>query len=128
MEESELKTISFKVSGADAEVIDRAVRESGLSRSDYIRQRLLSDPQHTDNSAGKANPQDPVVLLQELLFGTKRMHEAIYQLAEQSGAFTDEQLDAVQAESLQAGIDYLKDLDAHICRNRQRVGFEQGTK
>jgi hypothetical protein len=56
------------------------------------------------------------------------MHEALYQLAEQSKAFTDEQLDAVQAEALQAGIDYLKDLDTHIARNRQRVGFGQAAE
>jgi len=68
------------------------------------------------------------VLLQELLFGTKRMHEALYQLAERSKAFTDEQLDTVQAESLQAGIDYLRDLGTHIVRNRQRAGFEQAVE
>ena len=129
MEEKDRRMLNFVVSVEEAMSIDSAAREAGLSRSDYIRKRLLS-PVKTESVsfAEKNNQQDPVVLLRELLFGTKRMHEALYQLAEQSKAFTDEQLDAVQAEALQAGIDYLKDLDTHIARNRQRVGFGQAAE
>jgi hypothetical protein len=127
MEEKDRRMLNFVVSIEEAMSIDSAAREAGLSRSDYIRKRLLS-PVKTVDFAEKNNQQDPVVLLRELLFGTKRMHEALYQLAEQSKAFTDEQLDAVQAEALQAGIDYLRDLDTHIARNLERVGFGLATE
>lgn len=126
MEEKDRRMLNFVVSVEEAMSIDSAAREAGLSRSDYIRKRLLSPVViQPESIGGKINQRDPIVLLQELLFGTKRMHEALYQLAEQSKAFTDGQLDAVQAEALQAGIDYVRDLDTHIALNRQRVGLGQ---
>ena len=42
MEDSELEKITFKVSVEDKKTIDNSAREAGLSRSDYIRQRLLN--------------------------------------------------------------------------------------
>jgi Ribbon-helix-helix protein, copG family len=41
MDENELKSITFKVSSEEAENIDNAARQAGLSRSEYLRQRLL---------------------------------------------------------------------------------------
>ena len=42
-----------------------------------------------------------------------------------SGMFTDEQLDETETKSLEAGIDYLKGLDASIARHRQQIGLEK---
>ena len=55
MDDNELKT-HFQVSSEEAEAIDSAAREAGLSRSDYIRQQLLNPQQDLE---ARRKPGDP---------------------------------------------------------------------
>ena len=63
------------------------------------------------------------MLLHEILYAIQLTHKAIYQLAQHSGAFSEQQLDDTEAESLKAGGEYLKELDERIARHRQQIGL-----
>jgi hypothetical protein len=124
MDENDLKPISFRTSAEELETIDRAARDNGLSRAEYIRQRLLNvSSAQPGHAMAKRQSENPIMLLHEVLYAVQLTHKAIYQLAGHSGSFSEEQLDDIEAESLKAGIEYLKELDERIARHRQQLGL-----
>jgi hypothetical protein len=129
VDENEPKPISFRASGEEVEAIDRAADEHGLSRAEYIRQRLLNPtPIATGNSKDSPLAENPITLLKEVLFGLQRISKAVYLLAEFSGAFSDEQLDEAEAKSLEQAIIYLKGLGASIAKHQKQIAFEKASE
>src|SRR5271170_540654 len=127
MEENELKAINFKVSAEEFEAIDRAARDQGLSRSDYIRQRL-SNPSEQAASGITSSSQpskDHTVLLQHVLYGLHCVHAAIYAMAETSGALSPAQADRIAQGSMKASRDFLAHLDERITAVRQQIKFAE---
>jgi hypothetical protein len=120
MDDAELKTLTFKVSADDAEAIDKAVRESGLSRSDYIRQRLLNPSKDKDKAALKAS-DDPVQLLHHVLYAVQRIISAQYQIPHLSGALTLEQLDTLAAHTGEKATTFLLNLDESLSKLDRRL-------
>jgi len=128
MEENELKAINFKVSAEEFEAIDRAARENGLSRSDYIRQRLSNPAEQSagGGAAGASQPsKDHTVLLQHVLYGLHCVHAAIYAMAETTGALSPAQADTIAQGSMKASRDFLAHLDERISAVRQQVKFTE---
>ena len=127
MEENELKAINFKVSAEEFEAIDRAARENGLSRSDYIRQRLSNpaEPQASAVTASAQPSKDHTVLLQHVLYGLHCVHAAIYAMAETTGALSPAQADRILQGSMKASRDFLAHLDERITTVRQQVKFAE---
>jgi predicted DNA binding CopG/RHH family protein len=124
MDENDLRPISFRTSGEELESIDRAARDRGLSRAEYIRQRLLNvSSAPSGNTTRRRQSENPIILLHEVLYAIQLTHKALYQLAQHSGSFSEQQLDDIEAESLKAGIEYLKELDERIARHRQQIGL-----
>jgi hypothetical protein len=123
MDENDLKPVSFRASAEEIEAIDRGARENGLSRSDFIRQRLSnpSEPQ-ANTVAGSGQPsKDTTVLLQHVLYGLHCVHAAVYAIAETSGAVTTAQAAKITEGSKKASRDFLAHLDERIATVRQQI-------
>ena len=73
MDENELKSITFKVSSEEAENIDNAARQAGLSRSEYLRQRLLVSQEGAQPAGNTVDTRDPALLLYQILYGIDRL-------------------------------------------------------
>lgn len=129
MEDAELKTITFKVSGEDAESIDKAVRESGLSRSDYIRQCLLNL-----SSPGKENPpeaplaENPLALLQQILYVVQRIHMGLYRMPKVIGSLTLEQLQEISADTVGMAVKYMAEVEAALSKTRSDIAAERAAR
>ena len=81
MDDTELRTITFKVSNEEAEAIDTAAREGGFTRSDYIRQRLLNLQRDSRESPQNVpETRDPTVLLHHIIYGLQRIHTGMYMM------------------------------------------------
>ena len=125
MDERDTKILSFEVSAEEAQSVNTAAREAGLSRSEYLRQRLAS-PAEQSASAGASQPsKDTTVLLQHVLYGLHCVHAAIYAMAETTGALSPAQADRILQGSMQASHDFLAHLDERITTVRQQVKFAE---
>jgi hypothetical protein len=122
MEDSESRTITFKVSGEEAESIDSSARTAGLSRSDYIRQRLLNlsrAPQPTPEPISLS--KDPIALLHQVLYGLQRIIAAQYRIPFMAGTLPAEQLEIAGAHTIQKATAYLSNLEAGLAKTRKQV-------
>jgi hypothetical protein len=117
MDDTELRTITFKVSHDEAEAIDAAARAGGFTRSDYIRQRLLNRQLDSLQSPlNVAETRDSTVLLHYIIYGLQRIHTGMYLMAETAGALSPEQLDAIDCGTAQRGIEFLSNIDERITK------------
>jgi hypothetical protein len=128
MDDTELRTITFKVSIAEAEAIDTAAREGGFTRSDYIRQRLLN-PQRDSRESPQSVPEtrDPTVLLHYIIYGLQRIHTGMYMMAETAGVLPLEQFDAIDRATAQRGIEFLSNIDERITKTRAQLARHLAT-
>jgi hypothetical protein len=119
MDENDLKPVSFRASAEEIEAIDRAARDNGLSRSDFIRQRLSNPSDHPTTGGGQPS-KDTTVLLQHVLYGLHCVHAAVYAIAETSGALSAAQAATIAEGSKKASRDFLAHLDERITAVRQQ--------
>jgi uncharacterized protein (DUF1778 family) len=122
MEEKDRQMLTFQVSAEEAETIGAAARQSGLSRSDYIRQRLLNlsrDSEERPETRRLSN--DPIALLHQVLYGLQRIIAAQYRIPLMAGTLSAEQLEIAGAHTIQKGTVYLANLDAGLAKTRQQV-------
>jgi hypothetical protein len=120
MDENDLKPISFRASAEEIENIDRGARENGLSRAEYIRQRLSTE--QSASATGNSQPsKDITVLLEHIVYGLHAVHAAVYAIAETTGTITAAQSDKILNGSLKASRDHLAHLDERITAVRQQI-------
>jgi hypothetical protein len=126
MEEKERRMLNFVVSVEEAVRIDSAAREGGLSRSDYIRKRLLA-PEPAESNTGVNVPlsRDPIVLLQQALYWLQRIISAQYQIACVSGVLTREQAESIGAHTIEMGTGYIANLEAKLAKASERIAAAQ---
>ena len=118
--------LSFEVSAEEAQSVNTAAREAGLSRSEYLRQRLANPAEQSASAAGASQPsKDHTVLLQHVLYGLHCVHAAIYAMAETTGALSPAQADRILQGSMKASRDFLAHLDERISAVRQQVKFAE---
>jgi hypothetical protein len=119
VDDKERQMITFQVSATEAETIAAAARQSGLSRSDYIRQRLLNLQQDSRESPQSVpETRDPTVLLHYIIYGLQRIHTGMYMMAETAGVLPPEQFDAIDRATAQRGVEFLGNIDERITRTR----------
>jgi hypothetical protein len=121
MDENELKSITFKVSSEEAENIDNAARQAGLSRSEYLRQRLLVSQEGAQPAGNTADTRDPTILLYQILYGIDRLHNGMYMMAEEAKTLSPQQLKEIFDETTRAGVDYLSTIDERIAKTRRQL-------
>src|ERR1700733_9592175 len=108
MDDGDLKTISFKVSLDEADSIDKAARNNGLSRSDYIRKELLGELKAAPTMDEKpTGTRDTTVLLHQILFVIDRLYNSVFRMVETSKVLSSAQLDAIQSVTARESIYFL---------------------
>lgn len=130
MNEQTLISVSCTLPAESIPIIEEKAKTAGMSRSEFLRSLILSaiDKASGAQTAAVSPSRDPIMLMHEILLGLQRTSIGIYQLAQHSGMFTDEQLDETETKSLEAGINYLKGLDASIARHRQQIRLEKAAE
>jgi len=122
VDDKERQMLTFQVSAEEAETIAAAARQSGLSRSDYIRQRLLNLQRDSRESPQNvAETRDITVLLHHIIYGLQRIHTGMYMMAETAGALSPEQLDAIDRATAERGIEFLSNIDERITKTRAQL-------
>jgi hypothetical protein len=122
MEEKETKILSFEVSADEAQTIADAAKEAGISRSEYLRQRLFKLARDADESSAPLPlAKDPIVLLHQVLYGLQRIIAAQYRIPVMAGTLSVEQLEIAGAHTIQKGTVYLANLEAGLAKTRQQV-------
>jgi hypothetical protein len=128
VEDKERQMLTFQVSAEEAETIAAAARQSGLSRSDYIRQCLLK-LQRDSREGTQIRPEtrDPTVLLHHIIYGLQRIHTGIYMMVETASALSPEQLDAIESATAQRGIEFLSSIDERVAKTRAQLARHLAT-
>ncbi len=128
MDDTDLRSITFKVSHEEAEAIDAAARERGFTRSDYIRQCLLKLQRDSRESPQNVpESRDFTVLLHHIIYGLQRIHTGMYMMVETAGALSPEQLDAIESATAQRGIEFLSNIDDRITKTRAQLARHLAT-
>jgi hypothetical protein len=128
VDDKERQMLTFQVSAEEAETIAVGARQSGLSRSDYIRQCLLKlqrDSRESPQNA--AESRDFTVLLHHIIYGLQRIHTGMYMMAETAGALSPEQLDAIESATAQRGIEFLSTIDERVAKTRAQLARHLAT-
>lgn len=121
------ETISFRIPPEELEALNQAVQESGLSRSDFIRQRLAEPANHTvaaSQSNGQASTQDTHAMLKHILLGLHSLHVATLMIPEVSGALSATQTAKIAETSLKESHKMLTTLDSHIGEVHNQQGLK----
>src|SRR5713101_4585113 len=114
MEDKERRMISFEVSADQLEVIEARATKAGLSRSEYLRARSVSDP--------VAVPNDSLeTLLRQVLYVIARIHAAVYSIAETAGTVSTDRLYEIYDECAQEGMRYLEELPKAIAKVQAQI-------
>jgi hypothetical protein len=122
MDDGDLKTISFKVSLDEADSIDKAARNNGLSRSDYIRKELLGELKAAPTMDEKpTGTRDTTVLLHQILFVIDRLYNSVFRMVETSKVLSSAQLDAIESVTARESIDFLSTIDERVARTRRQL-------
>ena len=120
MEEREQRMFNFKVSIEEAETIDAAAKGLGMTRSDYLRSRVLL-PLNTIPSSNLE------ALLRYLIYITNRTHIAIYSIAENEGTLTTERLRGIYDDTVTAGLRYMTELPERIAKTQAQIAAQTNT-
>jgi Ribbon-helix-helix protein, copG family len=128
VDEKERQMLTFQVSAEEAEAIAAAARQSGLSRSDYIRQRLLNLQRDSRESPHNVpETRDSTVLLHHIIYGLQRIHTGMYMMAETAGVLSPEQLDAIDRATAERGIEFLSNINERIAKMRTQLAQHLAT-
>ena len=120
MEEREQRMFNFKVSIEEAETIDAAAKGLGMTRSDYLRSRVLSVPDSISTGNVKA-------LLRYLIYITNRTHIAVYSIAETAGTLTTDRLRGIYDDAVTAGLRYMAELPERMATTQAQVAAQTNT-
>jgi uncharacterized protein (DUF1778 family) len=109
MDEKEQKTITFKLSDKEAELLDERASQANLSRSDYLRS-LIAAPAAAAKSIEET--------LRYILYMVESLHLSTYLIAEKSAVLYPEQLQEILRDATgQAGL-YVHRMEQNFARLR----------
>jgi len=111
---------NFKVSIEEAETIDAAAKALGMTRSDYLRSRVLSAPSATPTANLEA-------LLLYLIYITNRTHIAVYSIAENAGTPTTDRLRTIYEDAVTAGLRYMIELPERMAKTQAQIAAQTNT-
>jgi len=120
MEEREQRMFNFKVSIEEAETIDAAAKGLGMTRSDYLRSRVLSAPSATLTANLEA-------LLMYLIYITNRTHIAVYSVAENAEILTTDRLRTIYDDAVTAGLRYMIELPERMAKTQAQIAAQTNT-
>jgi hypothetical protein len=120
VEEKDQRMFNFKVSVEEAETINAAAKAGNMTRSDYLRSRVLAAP---------ALPPTPEIerLLRHLVYIASRTHVAVYAIPEIAGTISTRQLREIYEGALTAGLEYMADLPERMAKAETHIASQSRT-
>jgi len=110
VEEKDQRMLNFKVSVEEAETIDAAAKAGNMTRSDYLRSRVLAAPALTPTTS------DIERLLRHLVYIASRTHVAVYAIPEAAGTISTKQLREMYEGARTAGLEYMAELAERMAK------------
>src|SRR5712691_13495957 len=95
--------ISFQVSVDELEAIEGEAARQGISRSEYLRTKVMAQP-------GEGSQGNTEALLRHLIYITTRTHIAVYSIVEEEGSLSTERLQRIYDIALAEGFKYISEL------------------
>ena len=120
----EERKVSFRISAEEDEIIKAAAREQGISVSEYVRARVLSDGATSDKSVAETRVSHIERLLRHLVYITSRTHVAVYVIPEIAGTISTRQLREIYEGARTAGLEYMADLPERIAKTEAQVASQ----
>jgi Ribbon-helix-helix protein, copG family len=125
VERQEPQTISFQVSAEEAKGINSAAEAMGVSRSEYIRERVLSPIINTPGTSIEA-------LLRYIVWTQQRLHVAMFSIVEYQSLFakneglpwpalSKEDLQGILGEAYGASIQFMATLHERLLRMEGQI-------
>jgi alpha-L-fucosidase len=127
MEDKERRIVSFQVSGDELETIEIAAANQGVSRSEYLRTKLLSAKVVSTESNVEASLQHLEGLLRHLIYITSRTHVAVYAIPETAGTISTKQLREIYDGARTAGLEYMADLPQRMAKAEGHIASQNRT-
>jgi predicted DNA binding CopG/RHH family protein len=123
----EERKVSFRISAEEDEIIKAAAREQGISVSEYVRARVLSDGVTSDKGAAETQVSHIERLLRHLVYITSRTHVAVYSIAQTAGTISTEQLREIYDGARAEGLDYMANLAERMAKAEARIASQSRT-
>ena len=120
MEERDQRMFNFKVSVEEAETIDAAAKAGNMTRSDYLRSRVLAAPPLTPTPEIER-------LLRHLVYIASRTHVAVYAIPETAGTISTKQLREIYEGARIAGLEYMADLPERMAKAETHIAGQNRT-
>jgi len=127
MEDKERRIVSFQVSGKELETIEIAAANQGVSRSEYLRTKVLSASSASTESNAEALLQHLEGILRHLIYITSRTHVAVYAIPETAGTISTKQLREIYEGARIAGLEYMADLPERMAKAETHIASQSST-
>jgi len=122
MDDKERKMISFQVSAEELAAIEARAAKAGLSRSEYLRLRALSEPAASSIETLEA-------LIKHAIYLTNQVHEGLYSIAEAEGKaqrfLSTEELEKVYYQAQANALVYVVEFPDKFAAMRAEVAAAQ---
>jgi uncharacterized protein (DUF1778 family) len=123
----EERKVSFRISAEEDEIIKAAAREQGISVSEYVRARVLSDGAASDKEVAETRVSHIERLLRHLVYITSRTHVAVYAIPETAGTISTKQLREIYDGAQTAGLEYIADLPERMATAETQIASQGRT-
>ena len=120
----EERKVSFRISAEEDEIIKAAAREQGISVSEYVRARVLSDRATSDKGAAETRVSQIERLLRHLVYITSRTHVAVYAIPETAGIISTKQLREIYEGARTAGLEYMAELPERMAKTDTHIASQ----
>ncbi len=127
MEDKERRIVSFQVSADEVEAIESAAANLGVSRSEYLRTKVLSASSASTESNAEALLQHLEGLLRHLVYITSRTHVAVYAIPETAGTISTKQLREIYEDARITGLEYMADLPERMVKAETHIASQRRT-
>jgi hypothetical protein len=127
MEDKERRIVSFQVSADEVEAIESAAADLGVSRSEYLRTKVLSASSASTECNAEASLQRLEGLLRHLVYVTSRTHVAVYAIPESAGTISTERLREIYEGARIAGLEYMADLPERMVKAETHIASQRRT-
>jgi mobilization protein NikA len=117
VEEKDQRMFNFKVSVEEAETIDAAAKAGNMTRSDYLRSRVLAAPALTPTAEVER-------LLRHLVYIASRTHVAVYAIPEAAGTISTKQLREMYEGARTAGLEYMAELAERMAKAETHIASQ----
>jgi replicative DNA helicase len=124
MNEENLVAFTFKVSADEAEVIQAAADQEGISRSECLRNAISKYIRNRTQTPADAPTSNVEALLRHLIYIGSRIHIALYALHETAGTLSTAALQEVYEHAVSESLKYMVGLDDRITKTQTQIAAQ----